>query len=476
VKPLDRGHARPVVSTALVTFADLLRQSYDLDELTRTPDPPFTAAQASSYDRASKAPGADGWFANHDFGNFVAVETRGDHVENVMLDAKGPGVVTRLWSANPSGILRLYVDGDAPALTVRMADLMTGGVVRAPFAAVQARGYDVYFPFAFAHSCKVTVESPDAASMYYQIGYRTYGADVSVEPFSPALVDSPLLDDVARRLTDAAPIAPTHTASLDGTGEIALDAPSGGGAIDLLSIAPHTLDPDALRAARLVTTFDGETTIDAPLGDFFGGAAQPFATVALARTEDRLESRFVMPFQARAVLRFEGLAADVALRVVPRPWTDRSLYFHAAFSANDAMPVVPLHSVRLLDAKGPGRLAGVTLVVDNHAEGWWGEGDEHVFVDGEAFPRFFGTGTEDHFGYAFCSRVLFGAPYVALTRVAAPDTGPCAPSFLGKAAMTRAFVLDAIPFGASVGYELEVLHWNDAATVDMDAVTYFYAR
>ena len=36
------------------------------------------------------------------------------------------------------------------------------------------------------------------------------------------------------------------------------------------------------------------------------------------------------------------------------------------------------------------------------AGGWWGEGDEKFFVDGEKFPSTFGTGSEDYFGYAWC--------------------------------------------------------------------------
>ena len=43
--------------------------------------------------------------------------------------------------------------------------------------------------------------------------------------------------------------------------------------------------------------------------------------------------------------------------------------------------------------------------------GWWGEGDEKFFVDGERFPSTIGTGSEDYFGYAWCDPGLFEYAY-----------------------------------------------------------------
>jgi hypothetical protein len=51
------------------------------------------------------------------------------------------------------------------------------------------------------------------------------------------------------------------------------------------------------------------------------------------------------------------------------------------------------------------------LHVWNPYHGWWGEGDEKFFVDGEKFPSTFGTGTEDYFGYAWGNPSLFAKPF-----------------------------------------------------------------
>jgi hypothetical protein len=44
---------------------------------------------------------------------------------------------------------------------------------------------------------------------------------------------------------------------------------------------------------------------------------------------------------------------------------------------------------------------GIALFPDNIHDGWWGEGDEKVWVDGESFPSWYGTGSEDYFGDAW---------------------------------------------------------------------------
>ena len=89
-----------------VTQRSLVRQLADLEVLARAPKPAYVTRQASSYDRASTTPAdAQTWFANVDVGQYIRVEQRDGRKEYVMLDAAGPGVVVRIWSANPAGTL-----------------------------------------------------------------------------------------------------------------------------------------------------------------------------------------------------------------------------------------------------------------------------------------------------------------------------------------------------------------------------------
>ncbi len=71
-----------------------------------------------------------------------------------------------------------------------------------------------------------------------------------------------------------------------------------------------------------------------------------------------------------------------------------------------------------MEATGRGHFVGVTMSVLQNQDGWWGEGDDMFFVDGEKLPSINGTGSEDYFlgawdfgGHSFAYG-LFGAPVV----------------------------------------------------------------
>ncbi len=133
-----------------VSVRSLLPQMTDPTFLTHSPQPPFKMAQDSSYDRKSDpGPNSDP-FANGDAGNFVRVEATPNGKEYVMADLKGPGAVVRLWSANPSGTLRFYFDGEKePRIKVKMADFLQGKVspLVEPFSYNASSGTNAYFPF-----------------------------------------------------------------------------------------------------------------------------------------------------------------------------------------------------------------------------------------------------------------------------------------------------------------------------------------
>jgi hypothetical protein len=65
----------------------------------------------------------------------------------------------------------------------------------------------------------------------------------------------------------------------------------------------------------------------------------------------------------------------------------------------------------VLTTQGRGRFVGMNLHVWFPVGGWWGEGDEKFFIDGEKFPSWFGTGSEDYFGYAWGDPAFFERPY-----------------------------------------------------------------
>jgi hypothetical protein len=88
-------------------------------------------------------------------------------------------------------------------------------------------------------------------------------------------------------------------------------------------------------------------------------------------------------------------------------------YFYAQYKQE--YPVQQGKDYVLLDTKGRGHYVGTVLAVRSRSPSWFGEGDEKVYIDGEAQPSIWGTGTEDYFlsawGLKTTKTPYFGVPY-----------------------------------------------------------------
>ena len=111
---------------------------------------------------------------------------------------------------------------------------------------------------------------------------------------------------------------------------------------------------------------------------------------------------------------------------------------------------------------------GDTLSVLNRVLKWWGEGDEKVYVDGEKFPSHHGTATEVYYGFSWGEPKFFEAPFHAQPRAEGPHK-------YGNTTVTRVRLLDAIPFGKSFRFDMEVWHWKKTE-IDYTVATYWYGR
>jgi hypothetical protein len=489
----------------------LLHEMADLDHLTRLPQARFAAGQGASTDRRSKQPSdPNGWFANDDFvtdteANLARIEAAPDGGKRyVLLDVAGPGAVVRIWSANPTGTLRIYIDGDArPALEAPMADLLSGQFPPfvAPFGQITARGYSLYFPLPYRTRCLVTVDSivsPDpftgrqTAKLYFQIGYRAYrpAAAGDLRPYTPAELSRAggAIVRTAALLRDGLP-APSPrpgrrtialpAATLDRQHPVSLTvaAPPGGGRLTELRLATSERAPEKLRSTTLTLAFDEDETVSAPLVAFFGTGPDIVSYRSLPliiEPDGTLICRFPMPFRKRAVVRIsrEGDgAAELhgSVTIDAAAFDAASMLFRATWRPRAVIRTRPFQDWHIATLEGTGQQVGTLLDVENPpGTGWWGEGDEKLFVDGESFPSLFGTGTEDYFGYAWSNNETFAHAYHAQTR--APAVG-----FAGLFSMNRFLVLDPVPFERSLRFDLEIWHWTDTA-IAADAILYWYAR
>jgi len=197
--------------------------------------------------------------------------------------------------------------------------------------------------------------------------------------------------------------------------------------------------------------WDGETepSVETPIGDFFGlglGTYTVFQSALITVNPDQaLNSYFPMPFRkhGKITVTNEG-SKDITdyywnidwVRVPSLP--SGTTYFHAQY--RQCTPCQGWYKGNFygnnfsearedprwanksgdgnyvfFDAQGDGHFVGVTLSIFQNQWGGWNEGDEMIWIDGEAEPRIHGTGGEDYFLGAWGFTKLYPTPLVGLT-------------------------------------------------------------
>ena len=240
---------------------------------------------------------------------------------------------------------------------------------------------------------------------------------------------------------------------------------------------------DHLKEVVLRGYWDGNAkpSVEVPVGDFFGlnlGAYQVYESEYLACSPGRsLNCYFAMPYKsaARLTVTNEGTQeinafySNIDYLTVPR-LPDDVLYFHAQY--RQSAPCVPVtgadpklnptgrQNYVYMETRGRGHLMGVTLGVLQNADGWWGEGDEMIFVDNDAQPTIVGTGSEDYFlgswdfggrdGAVPFGHRMYGAPLI----VNAERTG-------GRYCCYRWHGDNPVTFERSLKHTMEHGHAND---------------
>jgi hypothetical protein len=258
------------------------------------------------------------------------------------------------------------------------------------------------------------------------------------------------------------------------------------------------------RDAILRCRWDGEATpsVEVPLGDFFGVSHARIRELRSALTavnpgfgsSHGLHAYFPMPFASAARITLEhrgdrplggalpALWFHVDFETYDAPLPGDALRFHAQWrqerptTAIGSRPNVQLHGGRnvdgaenyvALDATGAGQMVGLHLQIHNVAGGWYGEGDDMVFVDGDTWPpAIHGTGTEEIFGAGACPTREFAGPYHGFHLLESPD-------WAGLVGAYRWFVQDPIRFTQRLRWTVEHGHANNFAN-EYASVAYWY--
>ncbi len=278
---------------------------------------------------------------------------------------------------------------------------------------------------------------------------------------------------------DAIPIEPGKEAVL-------LDT-TGAGVVTHIWFTIATDDAMHLKNLVLRAWWDGERTpsIEVPIGDFFGlGLGEYFTyqsqllAVAPAKA---LNAYFKMPFAsaARITVTNDGpIRTDsfyFAIDYIELPSLPANLgRFHAQYrqaapckgttnnwmhngdpAANDAKNLSGDNNYVFLEAAGRGHFVGVTQSVLQNQDGWFGEGDDMIFIDGDTAPTINGTGTEDYYNGAWD---FYGQPFGYAHNGAPYIVDP--ERIGGRYGLYRWHTESPIPFEKSIRVTIEHGHAN----------------
>lgn len=273
------------------------------------------------------------------------------------------------------------------------------------------------------------------------------------------------------------------------------------------------VEPDVLdfRDAVLRMYWDHEETpsVEVPLGDFFcvsNATVRYFDSAMMAvnpggdnaRSNNGYVCYFPMPFARHARIELDnqsdrylggayaGLWFQIDYERYEHPLPEDLGRFHAQWRRENPTVVAPydeddpqagLHATGegnyvMLEAEGEGHIAGLLLQIDNIEGGWYGEGDEMIFIDGDTWPpSLHGTGTEELFNGGPTPDVEFSGPYSGFLLV----ENAARQDFRGFNAMYRWFVKDPIRFRDRVRMTIEHGHANHGEN-DYTSVVYWYQK
>lgn len=270
---------------------------------------------------------------------------------------------------------------------------------------------------------------------------------------------------------------------------------SGPGTITHIWVTIASPERYHLRRIVLRAYWDGEEnpSVEAPIGDFFGlGFGEPnyWVSAPLAVSDRALNCFFPMPFSRGARIEIENQGErpinNFYYYVDYESYTPGSQYarateqqgrFHAWWNreltkATDGSANLDgKNNYLIMDAVGRGHYVGVVMHIQGLATGWWGEGDDMMYIDGDTTPTLTGTGLEDYFCGAWNFNLLnreYNFPYFGYSR-----KGNAHPDYTGRHSMYRFHIEDPVTFDKSLRVNIEHGAMNDRSD-DYSSVAYWY--
>jgi hypothetical protein len=407
---------------------------------------------------------------------------RPDDAGCVTAEDQGAGEIDSIWftrdDGNVSAIGTIRIDLDGHTVVNAPLQSLVDGALGAPFvfplvanSEQSPGGVYIKVPMPYRQSMQISVESN---LQYYHVDYRHFPTADGVTTFDPS---DPALDVLATLRTagtaDPKPTAPTavhddQTVDLPAGAGVSIAKSTGPGSISALRLRLPEPTDELLAGLRLRITFDGQTTVDSPLAEFFGaglGTSDVRSLMFATPTQPGgwFSAWWPMPFADTADITVvnttdtpvPGIDSDVLTTPDPQ-WapalaSGRAGYFTARSHAG---PAALGQDWLFADEHGHGKFVGVSQTMrGSRNSASFLEGAERVHVDGSATPQWYGTGTEDFYegGWYFNGGTRYSDPLTGQ-----PDqrttSGGC-PYYC--VAAYRLMLADAIDYRSGIRFGIE---------------------
>lgn len=444
--------------------------------------------QESSYDRTG--------YNNDGFEGKYSYLYKTDEGHLVVFDAKGKGVIERMWTPTPTDdTLDFYIDGSTkPTLSVKYNDLFSGKVFPFvdPLAGHKVGGFYNYFPIPFNNGCKIVFRGNRI--LFHQFQYRKLDDQYQVESFDPWKLDAlkPAMGKLyarwnksilsAKDLYEGVQKSEKNIVLAPGKSVVLADLQKGGRIVGIeLSDAAQFETMQNLVDLRI--TFDNEknAAIYAPVADFFGFAFGGKSMKSLLMGVDSSNRAYCflpMPFDQKAkielVYRNGNNAKPIRLRsmvsylpVKRDAAQEGRLYVN--WKRNE--PALGKPYV-FLEGEGKGHYVGTILQSQGKTYTEFTEffeGDDSTVIDG--VNSLHGTGSEDYFNGGW-----YAQPGGWVERLGTHLHG-CLDYSLpySRTGGYRFYISDKLPFNQKIHHSIEHGPEKNNRAVMYTSLAFYYA-
>lgn len=227
-------------------------------------------------------------------------------------------------------------------------------------------------------------------------------------------------------------------------------------------------------------------SVEVPLGDFFGLGHGKLYTleslpIAVGISKAALNCYWPMPFYEHARIEIYNNGDRSIRRIYYNinyelgELPPNQGLFHAEFRRDPQLRtqehegnIKGEDNYVILETTGRGQYMGCFLFVDAEPGGWWGEGDEMIYIDGAEMPTMTGTGSEDYFCNAWGFGEEFSYPFYGAPLLEdQPDGSKLTTAY-------RWHIPDPVRFTKHIKVSIEHL-FADEIVNDYSSVAYWYA-